>query len=166
MPVNKTKLRRKQQRRAERRQQVEAAPLHPDFFYRKTHGRDISDTSPQPWTTRSKPAKPKNLFRCPKPVGRAAGLAGPSLRGSGLLCRHHHRRHDPKRQGQIYARCRTFVPASLLNADKQFLPRAVGVEQTVALDLWHWDKSACRCRHSAFPNNGGAVKSAGDRNNC
>jgi hypothetical protein len=43
-------------------------------------------------------------------------------------------------KAKIYARCRTFVPSSWLNADQQFLPRAVDVEQTVALELWHWDK--------------------------
>jgi sarcosine oxidase gamma subunit len=43
-------------------------------------------------------------------------------------------------KAKIYARCRTFVHSSWLNADQQFLPRAVDVEQTVALDLWHWDK--------------------------
>jgi hypothetical protein len=43
-------------------------------------------------------------------------------------------------KARIYARCRTCVPASWLNADQQFLPRATDVEQTVALDLWHWDK--------------------------
>jgi hypothetical protein len=43
-------------------------------------------------------------------------------------------------KAKIYARCRTFVPSTWLNADQQFLPRAVDVEQTVATDLWHWDK--------------------------
>ena len=41
---------------------------------------------------------------------------------------------------RIYARCRTFGPATWLKPDQQFLPRAVDVEQTVALDLWHWDR--------------------------
>jgi hypothetical protein len=45
-------------------------------------------------------------------------------------------------KAKIYARCRTFVPATWLNADQQFLPRAADVQQTVALDLWHWDKIA------------------------
>jgi hypothetical protein len=40
-------------------------------------------------------------------------------------------------KAKIYARCRTFVPLTWLNADQQFLPRAVDVEQTVATDLWH-----------------------------
>jgi hypothetical protein len=43
-------------------------------------------------------------------------------------------------KARIYARCRTFVPASWLKADQQFLPRAVDVENTVALALWRWDK--------------------------
>ena len=43
-------------------------------------------------------------------------------------------------KARIYARCRTFVPSSWLNADQQFLPRAVNVQNTVALDLWHWNK--------------------------
>jgi hypothetical protein len=41
---------------------------------------------------------------------------------------------------KIYARCRTFVPTIWLKPDQQPLLRAVDVEQTVALDLWHWDK--------------------------
>jgi hypothetical protein len=43
-------------------------------------------------------------------------------------------------KARIYARCRTFVPSTWLNADQQFLPRAVNVQNTVALALWHWDK--------------------------
>jgi hypothetical protein len=43
-------------------------------------------------------------------------------------------------KARIYARCRTFVPASWLKPDQQFLPRAVNVQNTVALALWHWDK--------------------------
>jgi hypothetical protein len=41
---------------------------------------------------------------------------------------------------RIYARCRTFVPASWLKPDQQILPRAVNVQNTVALALWHWVK--------------------------
>ena len=43
-------------------------------------------------------------------------------------------------KAKIYARCRTFVPATWLNADQRPLPRAADVQQTVALALWHWDK--------------------------
>jgi sarcosine oxidase gamma subunit len=43
-------------------------------------------------------------------------------------------------KAKIYARCRTFVPASWLKSDQQFLPRAADVQQTVALALWHWDR--------------------------
>jgi hypothetical protein len=41
---------------------------------------------------------------------------------------------------RIYARCRTFVPASWLNADQTFLPRADNAENTVAVSLWQWNK--------------------------
>jgi hypothetical protein len=43
-------------------------------------------------------------------------------------------------KAKIYARCRTFVPATWLNADQQFLPCAADVKNTVALALWQWDK--------------------------
>jgi hypothetical protein len=41
---------------------------------------------------------------------------------------------------RIYGRCRTFVPASFLNEDQHPVPRAVNVQNTVALAIWHWDK--------------------------
>jgi hypothetical protein len=41
---------------------------------------------------------------------------------------------------RTYARCRTFVPATWLKPDQKPLPRAADVQQTVALDLWQWDK--------------------------
>jgi hypothetical protein len=43
-------------------------------------------------------------------------------------------------KAKIYARCRTFVPASWLNADQQPLPRAADDGDTVATGLWQWDK--------------------------
>jgi hypothetical protein len=41
-------------------------------------------------------------------------------------------------KARIYARCKTFVPSTWLKPDQQFLPRAVDVQNTAALDLWHW----------------------------
>jgi hypothetical protein len=36
MPVPKRKLHRRKEQRQKRREQIEAAPLHPDYFYRLT----------------------------------------------------------------------------------------------------------------------------------
>lgn len=59
---------------------------------------------------------------------------------------------------RIYARCRTFVPASCLKPDQLLLPRAAHVAQTVALDLWQRDRigeAHCSC---PFPDSGRAVR--------
>jgi hypothetical protein len=39
----------------------------------------------------------------------------------------------------IYARCRTFLPASWMRPDQVPLPRAKDAKSTVALALWRWD---------------------------
>jgi hypothetical protein len=41
---------------------------------------------------------------------------------------------------RIYARCRTFVPATWLKPDQVFLPRAADAENTVAVSLWQWNR--------------------------
>jgi hypothetical protein len=48
---------------------------------------------------------------------------------------------------RIYARCRTFVPATWLKPDQRPLPRAADVENTVALSLWGWHGGGDRCWH-------------------
>jgi hypothetical protein len=40
----------------------------------------------------------------------------------------------------VYARCRTFIPATWLKPDQRPLLRAADVENTVALELWGWDR--------------------------
>jgi hypothetical protein len=54
---------------------------------------------------------------------------------------------------RIYARCRTFVPASWLKPDQQFLPRAVNVQNTVALALWRWDRIGVPVARSSLRGN-------------
>src|SRR4029077_7764203 len=51
------------------------------------------------------------------------------------------------------SRCESFVPASWLNADQQFLPRAVNVQNTVALALWHWDRIGVPVARSSLRRN-------------